>query len=135
MTAGIFRVSIPESLDMAFTFIKNCLNSSGLMIQNSETGIITSWSEEGEQIVTASEDLLHKIKSGYLKNVQFWISSSDDIFVSWSENDRGLSVFSIYLDGVDIGCSLDVASKIMEGLLTQYTNMNLSGCVFSMAFE
>ncbi len=136
MTTRIFRVSVPERLDLAFIFIMACLNSAGLVIQNPETGRITSWSDEGEQVVTASEDLLREIKSGALKNVQFWISSCDDMFVSWSADGR-LSIFSLYLDGVDIDRSVVVASRLIEGLLARYASTSLSGdaFAFALAFE
>ncbi|MDR5775652.1 MULTISPECIES: hypothetical protein [unclassified Caballeronia] len=104
------------------------------MIENPETGRVTSWSDEGEQIVTATENLLHEIKSRALKNVQFWISRSEDMFVSWNE-DGNQSVFSLHLDGVDVSRSVAVASSLIEGLLTQYVGMNLSGDGFAMVFE
>jgi hypothetical protein len=134
MATRILRVSIPERLDLAFTFIAACLNSAGLVIENPETGRVTSWSDEGEQIVTITEDLLHEIKSKALTNVQFWISRSEDMFVSWNEDGRQ-SVFSLHLDGVDVSRSVAVASSLIEGLLTQYAGMNLSGDAFALVFE
>lgn len=134
MATRVLRVSIPERLDLAFTFVAACLNSAGVVIKNPETGRITSWSDEGEQVVTAAEDLLQEIKSGALKNVQFWISSSEDMFVSWNEDGR-LSIFSLHLDGVGIDRSVAVASRLIEGLLTDYTSMNFSGDAFAMVFE
>jgi hypothetical protein len=134
MATRILRVSIPGRLVLAFTFIAACLNSAGLVIENPETGRVTSWSDKGEQIVTATENLLHEIKSRVLKNVQFWISRSEDMFVSWNE-DGNQSVFSLHLDGVDVSRSVAVASSLIEGLLTQYVGMNLSGDGFAMVFE
>ncbi|MBN3755503.1 hypothetical protein G3N95_21345 [Paraburkholderia sp. Tr-20389] len=134
MATRIFRVSIPEGLDLAFTFIAACIDSAGLTIKNPETDKITSWSDEGEQVVTASERILPKINSGELTNVQFWSSSSDDMFVSWSR-DGCLSTFSLHLDGVDVTQSVAVASKLIEGLLTKYTSKQIAGDVFAVNFE
>jgi hypothetical protein len=61
MTTRIFRVSIPGDLESAFSFVAACISSAGLVIRNPETGRITSWSDEGEQIATTPEELLKKI--------------------------------------------------------------------------
>jgi hypothetical protein len=134
MTTRIFRASIPEGLDQAFAFIVACLASAGLTIQNPDTGKITSWSDEGEQLVTPSGELLLKITSGELDNVQFWSSASEDMFVSWN-SDGSRNTFSLHLDGVDVVRSVAVASRLIEGFLTQYRNKELSGDAFALNFE
>lgn len=134
MATRIFRVSIPTDLASAFSFIAACVNSAGLILQNPETGKITSWSDDGQQIVTVSAEVLEKIKSGELKNVQFWSSPSDDMFVSW-DGDGRLSTFSLHLDGVDVIHCVAVASKVIEGLLARDASKDLAGDVFAVNFE
>jgi hypothetical protein len=73
MATRIFRVSIPGSLELAFNFVADCVSSAGLMIRNPETGRVTSWSDEGEQIVTAQEELLKKINLDRLKTCSFGV--------------------------------------------------------------
>ncbi|MBN3724240.1 hypothetical protein [Burkholderia sp. Ac-20379] len=134
MANRIFRVSIPDDLVSAFSFVAACINLAGLTIQNPETGKITSWSDDGEQIVTVSAEVLENIKSGNLRNVQFWSSPSSDMFVSWN-GDARLSTFSLHLDGVAAIHCVAVASKLIEGLLSQYASKNLSGDAFAVNFE
>ncbi|GAB2915479.1 hypothetical protein GCM10027093_62650 [Paraburkholderia jirisanensis] len=134
MTTRIFRVSMPGDLELAFNFVAACISSAGLVIRNPETGRITSWSDEGEQIVTTPEELLKKIKAGSLENVQFWSSSSEDMFVSWSGDGRR-NIFLLHLDGVDILHSVAVASKLVEGLLMQYTSTHFFGDAFALTYE
>jgi hypothetical protein len=134
MATRIFRVSIPADLVSAFSFIAACVNSAGLTIQNPETGKITSWSDEGEQIVTVSAEVLARIKSGELKNMQFWSSPSNDMFVSWN-GDGQLSTFALHLDGVDVIHCVAVASKLIEEMLVQQASRNLAGDVFVVNFE
>ncbi|WP_321839590.1 hypothetical protein [Paraburkholderia bannensis] len=134
MASRTFRVSVPDELDFAFAFITERLNSAGLTIQNPYTGKITSWSEEGDQVVTATEDVLTEIKSAKLTNVQFWASSSDDLFVSWNW-DGHLSIFSFHLNGLEVSRTIAIASNLIEGLLIKYASNKLSGDVFVVNFE
>ncbi|NIE55144.1 MULTISPECIES: hypothetical protein [unclassified Burkholderia] len=134
MANRTFRISIPGDLDSAFSFLATCIGSAGLTLKNPGTGEITSWSDEGAQIVTAADEVLLKIKSGDMANVQFWSSSSEDMFVSWSQGDCQ-TIFSLYLDGVDVNYSVAVASKIIEGLLAQDVCGKLFGDVFSLNIE
>ncbi|NTZ87217.1 hypothetical protein FCJ61_30585 [Burkholderia metallica] len=134
MANRIFRISILGDLEFAFYFVATCIGSAGLMMKNPGTGEITSWSDEGEQIVTTYEELLVKIKSGNMTNVQFWSSPDEDMFVSWSRGDCQ-STFSLYLDGVDVIYSVAVASKLIEGLLAQDMRDKFVGDVFALNIE
>ncbi|PMS08620.1 hypothetical protein C0Z17_29280 [Trinickia caryophylli] len=130
----MFRVSIPEDLDLTFELVASCLTAAGLSITNPGNGRITSWSSEGEQFVIDTEKLMFEIKSGAVRNIQFWLSASNDMFVSW-EIENSLAVFSFYIDGVDDACSVTVAAKLVELVLNKYKNGRLTGDVFALAFE
>lgn len=134
MVKPVCRVLIPEVLERAFLFVNDFLEALGLSIANPESAKITTWTNEGEQIEIPVERVVGEIASGAVNNIQFWKTSSEDVFVAWREGADGCS-FSIYLDGVDSDLSVMLASKLVESVLVRFRNRYGEGVALTVEFE
>jgi hypothetical protein len=119
MARPVCHLFIPASLEQAFAFVQGQLNDLGLSFVNPWNSKITTWTEDGTQLEVVSRDILHDVVSKELRSVQFWINSSEDVFVSWKECASGC-VFSLYLDGLDLSWVTALTAKLSGALLLEF---------------
>ncbi len=134
MVKPVCRVLIPETLERAFRFVNDFLETQGLSIANPESAKITTWTNEGEQRDVPVIRVVGEITSGAVNNIQFWKTSSEDVFVAWKEGADGCS-FSIYLDGVDSALSVMLVSRLVESVLVRFRNRYGEGRALTVEFE
>lgn len=134
MARPVCRVRIPETLDQAFLFVVALLEALGLSLTNPSSAKITTWNDDGDQVEIAAATVCSAVLSGSLRNVQFWRTTSEDVFVAW-ENVQGGCTFSIYLDGLDSAFAVLLISRLVEPVLTTFRSRYDDGEVFAIVFE
>lgn len=134
MARPVCRVRIPETLEQAFLFVVALLEALGLSLTNPSSAKITTWNDDGDQVEIAAARVCSAVLSGSLRNVQFWRTASEDVFVAW-ENVQGGCTFSIYLDGLDSAFAVLLISRLVEPVLTTFRSRYDDGEVFAIAFE
>ncbi|NML31348.1 hypothetical protein [Paraburkholderia antibiotica] len=134
MMSALYRLTVPGQIDLVFGLIASLLRTVGLSLENPGNGRITSCTDEGEQISFEEISLQEKIGTGEITNVQFWKSEEVDVFVAWSRNGSAYD-FSLYLDGVDVEFSTNVAKVLIDFYLRKRREIRLEGEVFSLLFE
>lgn len=134
MAKPVCNLFIPASLEQAFAFVQRQLIDLGLSFVNPWNSKITTWTEDGTQLEFVSRDILHAVVSEELRNVQFWINSSEDVFVSWKECEGGC-VFSLYLDGLDLSWVTALTAKLSGTLLPEFWSRYNNGTAFNIVFE
>lgn len=75
-----------------------------------------------------------RLSAQTMRNVQFWINSSEDVSVAWEAASLG-SVFTIYLDGVDSVVMAKLIFTLLNGLLLKYREKYNEDEVFTLRFE
>jgi len=134
MARPVCRVRIPETLEQAFLFVAALLEALGLSLTNPRSAKITTWNDDGDQVEIAAATVCSAVLSGSLRNVQFWRTASEDVFVAW-ENVQGGCTFSIYLDGLDSAFAVLLISRLVEPVLTTFRSRYDDGEVFAIVFE
>jgi len=134
MMTPVCRVAIPEGLEKAFPLVRKLFDAVDLSIVNPHTGSITTWTEEGFQKSVSPATLIDDVISGAIRNIQFWRTASDDVFVSWKFIDGGC-MFSIYLNGVDPELCGKIAGKIVEISLSEHRMKYGEGTFLSIDLE
>lgn len=134
MAKPVCRVLIPENLEQAFLFVVALLEALGLTLTNPGSAKITSWTDDGEQLEISTVKMLSEVLSGSLRNVQFWRSASEDVFVAW-ENAEGRCTFSIYLDGLDSAFAVALTAKFAEAVLAKFRSDYGDGQALAVEFE
>lgn len=134
MAKPVCRVLIPYTLEQAFLFVIPLLETLGLTLTNPGSAKITTWTDDGDQVEIAAVKVLSEVLSGSLRNVQFWRSASEDVFVAW-ENAQGRCTFSIYLDGLDSAFAVALTAKFAESVLTKFRSDYGDGLAFAVEFE
>ncbi|NVH74001.1 hypothetical protein FSB08_15835 [Paraburkholderia sp. JPY432] len=134
MAKPVCRVLIPETLEQAFLFVVALLDGLGLTLTNPDSSKITTWTDDGDQVEIATGKVLSEVLSGSLRNVQFWRSASEDVFVAW-ENAQGQCTFTIYLDGLDSAFAVALTAKFAESVLTKFRSDYVDGQAFAVEFE
>jgi hypothetical protein len=113
MAKGACCILIPDTLEGAFIFVVELLKGVGASLVNPANGKITSWTHDGVQVEVSDTTVVGEVTSGNIRNIQFWTTGSDDVFVSWNAEDNGYR-FSFYLDGLDAAFALTLTSKLSE---------------------
>lgn len=134
MARPVCRVLIPETLEQAFLFVVALLEALGLSLTNPGSAKITTWTDGGDQVEIVDAKVLSEVLSGSLRNVQFWRTASEDVFVAW-ENVQGGCTFSIYLDGLDSAFAVMLTSRLAESVLTRFRSRYDDGQAFAIEFE
>lgn len=134
MGKPVFRVLIPGTLEYAFIFVADILKTIGLSIENPGRKKVTTWADDGDQKEISVASVVGAVVSGGIRNVQFWKTSSEDVFVAWQEGANGYS-FSIYLDGVDHVFLVMLASKLTESVLMKFGSQYGESVALAVEFE
>ncbi|WP_156429744.1 hypothetical protein [Burkholderia sp. FL-7-2-10-S1-D7] len=134
MTRPVCRIRIPETLGWAFPFVVSLMEALGLSLTNPGNAKITTWNDSGDQIELAAEKVHLEVISGSVRNIQFWKTVSEDVFVAW-ENVQSGCTFSFYLDGLDPTFAVLLASKFAELVLTTFRSKYDGGDVLTISFE
>jgi len=106
----------------------------GLSLTNPGNAKITTWNDSGDQVELAAEKVHLAVISGSLRNIQFWKTVSEDVFVAW-ENVQGGCTFSFYLDGLDPTFTVLLMSRFAELVLTKFRSRYDDGDVLTISFE
>lgn len=134
MARGVCRVLIPETLEGAFLGIVAMLKMIGASLANPGNGKITTWTDDGDQVEIPDAEVIGKVASGDIRNVQFWKTESKDVFVAWREDKTGY-LFSLYLDGLENDIAVALVAKLAEAVLAKYRNQYDEGAAFTIEFE
>lgn len=134
MTKPVCQILIPETLDRAFLLVVDLLETLGLSLANPGNGKITTWNDDGDQKVISAMNIVREVASGNVRNVQFWKTASEDVFVSWGDGQDG-NVFSIYLDGVDSDLAVMLIAKLAESVLMSLRTRYEEGAALTIKFE
>lgn len=134
MAKPVCRVLIPETLEHAFLFVVALLEGLGLALTNPGSAKITTWTDEGDQVEIATGKVFSEVLSGSLRNVQFWRSASEDVFVAW-ENVQDRCMFSIHLDGLDSTFAVALTAKFAEAVLMKFRSAYDDGPAIAVEFE
>lgn len=134
MARPVCHVRIPESLDQAFPFVVSLLGELGLSLTNPGNAKITAWNDSGDQVELATEKVHLAVISGSVRNIQFWRTVSEDVFVAW-ENAQVGCLFSFYLDGLDPAFAVLLASRLAESVLMTFRSRCDDGDVLTISFE
>lgn len=134
MAKPVCRLLIPETLELAFLFVVTLLEGLGLTLTNPGSAKITIWTGEEDQVEIAIGKVFSEVLSGSLRNVQFWRSASEDVFVAW-ENVQGRCMFSIYPDGLGSVFAVALTSKFAEAMLTKFRSAYSDGQALAVEFE
>ncbi len=127
-------VLIPSAIEKAFLLICETLKKSGASLLNPESEKVMTWSDTGDKVEFVEANIMHEVISGHVKNVQFWVTDSQDVFVSWSQQDEGWR-FSIYLDGLPTALAAKLTSLLMEIVLIKHKSCYGDATAFSIVFE
>ncbi|WP_155740763.1 hypothetical protein [Burkholderia territorii] len=121
-------------MDQAFPFVVSLLEALGLSLTNPGNAKITTWNDRGEQVMLGAGTVHSAVMSGSLRNIQFWRTVSEDVFVAW-ENVKGGCTFSFYLDGLDSNFAVLLTSRFVESVLTTFRSRYDDGEVLTISFE
>ncbi|WP_423394994.1 hypothetical protein [Burkholderia sp. LMG 21824] len=121
MAKPILIVLLKGPFSEAFCFVETLLKPLGFMLANPDSGRITHWSDDGHQIAVSRATIVDEASTGRLKNVQFWQSGSDDLFVSWIDASLGWE-FSFHLDGVKPELKIALATALSSAI---FVDLNL----------
>lgn len=134
MAKPMCAVFIPETLELAFPFVVAMLKVLGLSIVNPGNMRITTWTDEGDQLEIFEANVSQEVNLGTVRNVQFWRTASEDVFVSWEELQGGC-MFSFYFGGVSDDLSVALTSKFAEIVLKKFRAKYRDGPALTIAFE
>ncbi|MBN3820096.1 hypothetical protein G3N57_27440 [Paraburkholderia sp. Se-20369] len=116
MAKPILIVLLKGSFPEAFCFVETLLKPLGYLLANPDGGRITHWSDDGQQIAVSRAWIVDEAPAGVMKNVQFWQSDSDDLFVSWIDASPGWE-FSFHLNGVTSELKIALATALSNAVL------------------
>lgn len=134
MTKPVCRVAIPQALEQAFPFVAALLNTLGLSLTNPDTAKVTTWTDDGDQKEIEATKVVGEAVSGAIKNIQFWKTGSEDVFLTWHDHiDK--CTFVIYLDGLDSGFAVRLITKFVELALTKLRTRYGEGVALTVEFE
>jgi len=92
------------------------------------------WNDDGEQLDIARDAIAEGASTGAIKNVQFWKTDMDDLFVSWAGLPSGWR-FSIHLNGVDSELRVVLATALSKAILVDLKDLYEEESVFSIEFD
>lgn len=134
MATPLFRMLIPDLRERAIPFVITLFESLGLSIKNPQTGRITTWNEEGSQEEIEESLAFTKLATGPVRNVQFWKTAGDDVFVTWDERSDGC-LLSIFLNGVSLDLAAALVGAFTRSALTEFRGRYGETTVLSLLIE
>ncbi|CAE6740673.1 hypothetical protein R75461_02454 [Paraburkholderia nemoris] len=134
MAKPILTVSLKGPFPEAFRFVEALLQPLGLLLTNPESGRVTHWGDDGEPIAIPRNKIVDEASAGLVKNVQFWKTSSHDLFVSWVDTSPGWQ-FSFHLDGVTPELKMALATILSNSVLVDRRVHYQDECAFRIDFD
>ncbi|CAB3759171.1 hypothetical protein GQ57_20125 [Burkholderia sp. MSh2] len=116
MAKPILILVLKGSFPDAFCFVETLLQSLGFLLANPDSGRVTHWSDDGQQSAVSRAGIVDEAPAGVVKNVQFWRSGDDDLFVSWIDVSPGWE-FSFHLNGVTAELKVALATALSKAVL------------------
>ncbi|OJA45134.1 hypothetical protein BGV66_19590 [Burkholderia ubonensis] len=134
MAKPILTILLKRPFPDAFRFIEASLQSLGFLLVNPESGQVTHWSDDGEQIPISRTKISDDASTGTVKNVQFWKTNCDDLFVSWADTSSGWR-FSFHLNGVAPELKVALATALSNSVLIDLKQQYENECAFRIDFD
>jgi hypothetical protein len=134
MAKPILTVLLKGPFPDTFGFIEELLEPLGFQLVNPESGRITHWLDSGEQITIPRDMVIDEASAGRQKNVQFWETGTDDLFVSWADTGSGWR-FSFHLNGVAPESKLALATVLCNSVLGDLKFQYEDECAFGIDFD
>ncbi|WP_066736881.1 hypothetical protein [Cupriavidus sp. D384] len=134
MATAVCRVRVPETIDSGFQVLIAQLGQLGASLVNPGNSKITSWTDEGEQVEIDPAAIAEGVSSLRLKNVQLWMATDQDVFMSWSI-ENGDAEFSFYLDGLDADVAKQFVSVLVDVVLCKYRTQYGESVALAIVFE
>ncbi|MFM0478478.1 hypothetical protein PQQ60_30565 [Paraburkholderia strydomiana] len=126
----LLKGTFPENL----RFVENLLQPLGLLLANPDSGLITHWSDDGRQVAVSRAAIVDEVSAGVMKNVQFWETGCEDLFVSWLDVSSGWE-FSFHLDGVTPTLKIALATVLSNAVLIDLQQHYQDETVFRIDFD
>ncbi|UEP51864.1 hypothetical protein LMA00_20735 [Burkholderia ambifaria] len=125
MAKPILVVLLKNPFPEAFRYVETLLKPLGFLLANPGSEQITHWTDDGLQMAVSRAEIFDEGSTGGVKNVQFWLSDSDDLLVSWIGAVPGWE-FSFHLNGVTselkIALAIALSSAVLVDLKLQYVD-------------
>lgn len=134
MAKPILTVLLKGSFPDIFRFVEALLQPLGFSLANPETGRVTPWSDDGEQIAIPRDMTTNQASMATPKNVQFWGTSNEDLFVSWVDASSGWW-FSFHLDGITPELTVALTTAISNLVLVELKRQYEDECAFRIDFD
>ena len=80
------------------------------------------------------DTIINEASAATMKNVQFWSTSSEDLFVSWIEASPGW-LFSFHLNGVNPELKIALTTALSNSVLTDLKLQYEDECAFRIVFD
>lgn len=134
MTKPILSILLKGPFPDVFRFVETLLQPLGFVLANPESGRVTHWSDDGEQIAIPRDRVINEASTATVKNVQFWSASSEDLFVSWVNASPGWW-FSFLLDGVTPELRVALTTALSNLALIDLKLQYEDECAFRIDFD
>ncbi|NYH26834.1 hypothetical protein [Paraburkholderia bryophila] len=134
MAKPILTVLLKGSFLDVFRFVEALLLPLGFSLANPGSGRVTHWSDDGEQIAIPRDMITNQASMSTPKNVQFWSTSSEDLFVSWVDASLGWW-FSFHLDGVIPELRVALTTALSNSVLIESKLQYEDECAFRIDFD
>lgn len=134
MAKPILTILLKGTFGENFRFVETLLEPLGLLLANPDSGRITHWSDDGRQIVISHSAIVDEASAGVMKNVQFWGTGCDDLFVSWLNASSGWE-FSFHLNGVTPTLKIALANVLSNAVLIDLQQQYQDESAFRIDFD
>jgi len=134
MAKPILTVLLKGPFSDVFRFVEALLQPRGFVLANPESGRVTHWSDDGEQIAIPRDRIINEASTATVRNVQFWSASSEDLFVSWVDASPGWW-FSFHLDGVTPELKVALTTALSNSVLIDLKLQYEDECAFRIDFD
>ncbi|VVD78119.1 hypothetical protein PIN31009_00989 [Pandoraea iniqua] len=134
MAKPILMVLLKGPFPDIFSFVEALLQPLGFSLANPETGRVTCWIDDGKQIAIPRDMITNQASMATPKSVQFWSTSSEDLFVSWVDAPSGWW-FSFHLDGVTPELKVALTTALSNSVLGELMQQYKDECAFRIDFD
>jgi len=134
MAKPILTVLLKGPFPDVFRFVEALLQPLGFVLANPENGRVTQWSDDGEQIAISRDRIINEAATATVNNVQFWSTSSEDLFVSWVNASLRWG-FSFHLDGVAPELKVALTNALSNSVLIDLRLQYEDECAFRIDFD
>lgn len=134
MAKPILAVLLKGPFPDVFRLVEALLQPLGFVLANPESGRVTHWSDDGEQIAIPRDRINYEASTATVKNVQFWNTSSEDLFVSWVDASPGWW-FSFHLDGVTPELKVALTTVLSNSVLIDLKLQYEDECALRIDFD